>query len=111
MIVEIDTQSTGNVMKAFDLAVRLGVALSILSAPGLSAQDANDGLQIYWVDVEGGSATLLVTPAGETVLMDAGWNREDERDARRRPGGGAKYRPQAHGQIGPEESVAAIASR
>ena len=54
MIVEIDTQSTGNVMKAFDLAVRLGVALSILSAPGLSAQDANDGLQIYWVDVEGG---------------------------------------------------------
>jgi beta-lactamase superfamily II metal-dependent hydrolase len=29
-------------------------------------------LDVYWVDVEGGAATLLVTPAGETVLVDAG---------------------------------------
>ncbi len=34
---------------------------------------ANDGrLDVYWVDVEGGAATLLVTPAGESVLIDTG---------------------------------------
>src|SRR5829696_6652008 len=29
-------------------------------------------LDIYWVDVEGGGATLIVTPAGESVLIDSG---------------------------------------
>ncbi len=33
----------------------------------------SDGrLDVYWIDVEGGAATLLVTPAGETVLLDSG---------------------------------------
>lgn len=29
-------------------------------------------LDVYWVDVEGGAATLIVTPAGESVLIDSG---------------------------------------
>ena len=29
-------------------------------------------LDVYWVDVEGGAATLIVTPAGESVLIDTG---------------------------------------
>ncbi|HEV3136909.1 MAG TPA: MBL fold metallo-hydrolase [Pirellulales bacterium] len=29
-------------------------------------------LDIYWVDVEGGAATLIVTPLGESVLIDTG---------------------------------------
>jgi len=29
-------------------------------------------LDIYWVDVEGGGGTLIVTPAGESVMVDAG---------------------------------------
>ena len=29
-------------------------------------------LEIFWVDVEGGAATLIVTPAGESVLVDTG---------------------------------------
>ncbi|MCB1124786.1 MAG: MBL fold metallo-hydrolase, partial [Verrucomicrobiae bacterium] len=29
-------------------------------------------LRIYWVDVEGGAATLVVTPAGESILIDTG---------------------------------------
>ena len=29
-------------------------------------------LRVYWVDVEGGAATLLVTPAGESILIDTG---------------------------------------
>ena len=29
-------------------------------------------LDVYWIDVEGGAATLIVTPAGESVLVDTG---------------------------------------
>ncbi len=32
-------------------------------------------LDIYWIDVDGGGATLLVTPARETVLIDSGENK------------------------------------
>jgi len=31
------------------------------------------GLDIYFVDALGGAATLLVTPEGETILIDSGW--------------------------------------
>jgi beta-lactamase superfamily II metal-dependent hydrolase len=37
---------------------------------------------IYWVDVEGGAATLVVSPSGESLLYDAGWE-NDDRDAKR----------------------------
>jgi beta-lactamase superfamily II metal-dependent hydrolase len=30
-------------------------------------------LRIQWIDVEGGAATLIVAPTGETILVDAGW--------------------------------------
>lgn len=33
-------------------------------------------LEIYWVDVDGGAATLIVTPGGESILVDAGEDRE-----------------------------------
>lgn len=36
------------------------------------AQAADKTLDIYWVDSEGGGSTLLVTPAGESVLIDSG---------------------------------------
>lgn len=29
-------------------------------------------LSIYWIDAEGGAATLIVTPAGESLLIDTG---------------------------------------
>jgi beta-lactamase superfamily II metal-dependent hydrolase len=51
----------------------LSVALAaLLCAACAAARSAEQGLTIYWVDVEGGAATLLVTPAGETVLIDTG---------------------------------------
>ncbi|MGE5645341.1 MAG: ComEC/Rec2 family competence protein [Acidobacteriota bacterium] len=31
------------------------------------------GLRIYFIDVEGGQATLIATPSGESMLVDAGW--------------------------------------
>lgn len=40
-------------------------------------------LDMYFIDVEGGAATLIVTPAGESVLIDAGWSDADGRDAKR----------------------------
>jgi competence protein ComEC len=30
-------------------------------------------LDIYFIDVEGGQSTLVVTPSGQTLLIDAGW--------------------------------------
>src|SRR6059058_971794 len=43
----------------------------IVSAALLSAQRART-LDIYVVDVEGGNATLFVSPTGESLLMDTG---------------------------------------
>jgi competence protein ComEC len=40
-------------------------------------------LQIYFVDVEGGQATLFVTPAGQSLLIDTGWSGNEGRDADR----------------------------
>src|SRR5437016_8261140 len=44
---------------------------------------ARKTLQIYFVDVEGGQATLFVTPAGESLLIDTGWPGNEGRDADR----------------------------
>jgi beta-lactamase superfamily II metal-dependent hydrolase len=52
-------------------ALVLSAALCTTAAAG--APPAR-GLQVEWVDVEGGAATLIVTPAGESVLIDTGWN-------------------------------------
>ena len=59
------------------------VLLPFLLAPAgqLHAQKGN--LDIYWIDVEGGGATLVVSPAGESLLVDAGFARPDDRDAKR----------------------------
>ena len=40
-------------------------------------------LDIYFIDVEGGQSTLVVTPAGQSMLIDTGWagfaNRDPDR--------------------------------
>ena len=46
------------------------------------ASSSND-LRIYFVDVEGGQATLFVTPAGQSLLIDTGWDDNNGRDADR----------------------------
>jgi hypothetical protein len=52
------------------------VALSLVCGMALPtpawAGGADGRLDIYWIDVEGGAATLVVTPAGEAVLIDTG---------------------------------------
>jgi competence protein ComEC len=44
---------------------------------------AGKPLQIYFVDVEGGQATLFVTPTGQSLLIDTGWPGNEGRDANR----------------------------
>jgi beta-lactamase superfamily II metal-dependent hydrolase len=53
------------------LLLILASALGLVSTL-LCAAPADRTLDIYWVDVEGGGATLIVTPAGESVLIDSG---------------------------------------
>lgn len=61
--------------------VRLAAALCFLLVawPGAAAGT----LDIYFIDVEGGQATLIVTPAGESMLVDTGWAGVGGRDAER----------------------------
>ena len=47
----------------------------------ISAHAAPRTLDIYFIDVEGGASTLIVTPAGESILVDSGF--AEERDAQR----------------------------
>jgi competence protein ComEC len=50
---------------------------------GMSLTVQARNLDIYWVDVEGGAATLIVTPEGQSLLVDTGWAVPDDRDAKR----------------------------
>jgi len=61
------------------LAGAATLVLAIAVAEGAGPEGR--GLEIYWVDVEGGAATLVVTPAGEAVLIDTGF--PGDRDALR----------------------------
>jgi len=51
------------------ISILVGLLLPLAAHAGL----ADKTLDIYWVDVEGGAATLIVTPQNESVLIDAGW--------------------------------------
>ena len=64
------------------LSVASAVALLIFGGAVVHSQPT-DTLDIYWIDVEGGAATLIVTPQRQSILMDAGWRRPDDRDALR----------------------------
>ena len=57
-------KSTGWLLKMAIVAALLGVGLR----PGSAAQT----LDLYFIDVEGGQSTLIVTPAGESLLIDTG---------------------------------------
>jgi glyoxylase-like metal-dependent hydrolase (beta-lactamase superfamily II) len=56
------------------------LALVLGAAETLPAQSGN--LEIFWIDVEDGAATLTVAPSGESILVDTGYAVGD-RDAKR----------------------------
>jgi competence protein ComEC len=70
-------------MRSFRSIV-LTLSLCVLGAsPPCSAAAAPKSLQIYFIDVEGGQATLVVSPSGESLLIDTGWSGYEGRDADR----------------------------
>jgi competence protein ComEC len=59
-------------------------ALAFFALPGSApALPPGRALEIYFVDVEGGQATLFVSPAGQSLLIDTGWPDNAGRDADR----------------------------
>lgn len=57
-------------MKSFATKMLVATLLLLLTTAPMRAADGH--LEIYWIDVEGGAATLMVTPAGESILVDTG---------------------------------------
>ena len=64
------------------LAALLTLSLDLFVA-GAADPVSPKSLQIYFVDVEGGQATLFVTPEGKSLLIDTGWPGNNGRDADR----------------------------
>jgi competence protein ComEC len=62
-------------VRLFSLLAFLAVAAALVSG-----QERN--LEIYWIDVEGGASTLVISPTGESLLIDTGWE-DGDRDAKR----------------------------
>lgn len=63
-------------MKSCVLAVALAALAVVFAA-------AAKTLDVYFIDVEGGQATLIVTPKGQSILIDAGYGALDNRDPTR----------------------------
>jgi competence protein ComEC len=64
------------------LCALLSVSAGFLAAPAPATAETPRTLQIYFIDVEGGQSTLIVTPERHSLLIDTGW-----------AGDGAGFRP------------------
>jgi beta-lactamase superfamily II metal-dependent hydrolase len=58
-------------------------ALVAIALTAVASAQTAKALNVYVIDVEGGQATLFVSPSGESMLVDAGWPGFDGRDADR----------------------------
>jgi competence protein ComEC len=68
------------------LRLWLPLVMTLLAwGSGAAAQSAEPGrgLEINFIDVMGGAATLVVTPDRESVLIDSGWPGFQDRDPKR----------------------------
>lgn len=61
--------------KAMSTALRAAVAGVVcwVASLGIVRAATPGALEIYFIDVEGGQSTLVVTPEKHTLLIDAGW--------------------------------------
>lgn len=62
--------------------------LALTFAVGLFS--ATRPMEIYFIDVEGGQATLIVSPSGQSMVIDTGWAGFNNRDADRIAAAAAK---------------------
>ncbi|MFN7994190.1 MAG: MBL fold metallo-hydrolase [Bryobacteraceae bacterium] len=59
------------------------ILITLLAVASCTVVRAAKEMQIYFIDVEGGQATLFVSPSGESMLVDTGWSGHNSRDADR----------------------------
>src|ERR1700730_925915 len=59
------------------------LGLALLATVFLASLGVARPLEIFFVDVEGGQATLIVSPSGQSLLIDTGWRGFEGRDADR----------------------------
>lgn len=69
-------------MRNFILAA-LCLCLIPVASSCVSASSNPKALEMYFIDVEGGQATLVISPSGQSLLIDTGWPGNDGRDADR----------------------------
>ena len=55
-----------------------------------TALAATKPMEVYFIDVEGGQATLIVSPSGQSMVIDTGWAGFNNRDADRIAAAAAK---------------------
>jgi len=67
-IARLKPRATISAIASIAVVVIAGVCAAV---PSAGVRDKR--LEVYWIDVEGGGATLIVTPAGESVLIDTGY--------------------------------------
>jgi len=58
-------------------------ALSLLMLAQTPPSEPVRSMDIYFIDVLGGAATLVVTPQRESILIDSGWPGNGDRDPKR----------------------------
>ena len=57
----------------FLVGALVGVSLASPASPASPTGETRQSLQIYFIDVEGGQSTLIVTPEHHSLLIDTGW--------------------------------------
>src|ERR1017187_6432240 len=67
-------------MRMWSMRMWSAAILLLWSARTLAAAK---NLEVYAIDVEGGQATLFVSPSGDSMLVDTGWGGFNSRDALR----------------------------
>lgn len=67
----------------FKMMLVSSLAWFFLASAWASPLPDQNALQVYFIDVEGGQATLFVTPEHQSLLIDTGWPGFEGRDADR----------------------------
>ncbi|HCP13847.1 MAG TPA: hypothetical protein DIT89_16050 [Planctomycetaceae bacterium] len=70
-------------LKSVVLSVAACCLVQVPAVTTLRADQKTGTLDIYFIDVEGGAANLIVTPEGESLLIDSGYPDNQGRDLNR----------------------------
>ena len=68
-------------IQMYSIKLILRLAASLLTTLSLSAAPPAKTLDFYTIDVEGGKSVLVVSPTGQSMLIDVGWASSRNREA------------------------------